>query len=79
MKKINIDASFLQRLLEESYDAGWHGSLELKEITAKELVRQAINHLSEPIETTFVIENDPIKTLGETIIITSDPSILFSM
>jgi hypothetical protein len=80
MRKISVDANFLQRLLEESYDAGWHGSLELKEITVRELVKQAMNHLSEPIDTTFVIEsNDAIQMLNESIIITSDSSILFNM
>ena len=79
MKKISIDANFLQKLLEESYDAGWHGSLELKEITARELVKQAINHLSEPIDVMFVKESGTIQGINNNIIVTSDSSMLFSM
>jgi hypothetical protein len=44
MEKVSLDIDLLKRMLKEAYEAGWHGSKELAEETAEEIVK---NHESE--------------------------------
>lgn len=55
MSKIEIDVDLLRKLLNEAYDAGWHGARELKE----EAVEAILTRHSEELKAKDQVQTTP--------------------